>query len=61
MTQTIVEVKSNFGNDKVKMKIFSRNALTNIEIDYISSLKRDELIKYGNIKKWTVIDITDWE
>ncbi len=60
MTQTIVEVKSNFGNDKVTMKIFSQNTLTDSERDYISTLKRDELIKYGNIKKWTVIDISEW-
>lgn len=60
MTQTIVEVKSNFGNDKVTMKIFSQNTLTDSEIDYISTLKRDELIKYGKIKKWTVIDISEW-
>lgn len=61
MTQTIVEVKSNFGNDIVKMKIFSQNTLTDFDMEYISTLKRDELIKYGNIKKWTVIDITEWE
>ena len=60
MTQTIVEIKSNFGNDKVKMKIFSQTDLSDFEKEYISTLKRDELIKYGDIKKWKVIDITEW-
>ncbi|MBE6789721.1 MAG: hypothetical protein E7535_00855 [Ruminococcaceae bacterium] len=60
MTQTIVEIKSNFGNDKVKMKIFSQNALSKIDIDYIHTLRRDELIKYGRVRGWTVLDITEW-
>ena len=60
MTQIIVEIKSNFGNDKVKMKIFSQKALSKIDIDYIHTLRRDELIKYGKVRGWTVLDITEW-
>ena len=60
MTQTIVEIKSNFGNDKVKMKIFSQNALSKIDMEYIHTLRRDELINYGRVMGWTVLDITEW-
>lgn len=61
MTQTIVEIKSNFGNDKVKMKIYSQKPLSEFEKKYVNSLRRDELFQYGKIKNWNVVDISEWE
>lgn len=59
MESTIINVKSNFGNDKVTMKIFSPKQLSVQEKEYFRSLKRDEAIKYGRIKGWKVIDVTE--
>ena len=60
MESIIIEVKANHGNEKVKMKVFSPKTLTKAQIEYLSSLKRDEAIKYGPLHGWKVIDITEW-
>lgn len=60
MEHTIVEVKSNTGNETVKMKIYSQKSLTEAERKYVYSLKRDELFKYGKLKGWNVVDISEW-
>ena len=61
MVSAIIEVKSNTGNEKVKMKVFSNKTLSEAQITYLQSLKRDEAIKIGQLHGWKVIDISDWE
>lgn len=60
MLSTIVYVKANHGSEKVKMKVFSQHALTDSEKKYLSSLTRDEAIKYGPLHGWKVIDASEW-
>ena len=59
MNSEIIEVKANFGDGKVKMKVISRELLSEFQKKHLSSLKRDEAIKYGNINGWKVLDIED--
>lgn len=61
MVSTIIEVKSNTGNEKVKMKVFSHKPLSETQMTYLSSLKRDEALKIGPLHGWKVIDISSWE
>ena len=61
MVSAIIEVKSNTGNEKVKMKVFSDNPLSETQITYIQSLKRDEAMKIAPLHGWKVIDISSWE
>lgn len=61
MVSTIIEVKANFGDEKVKIKIFSQENLSEYQKKYFSTLKRDEAIKYGTAMGWKVIDIQDWD
>ena len=61
MVTTIIEVKANRGAEKVKMKVFSPVALTDTQKAYLSSLTRDNAMKYGHLHGWKVIDISDWE
>ena len=59
MVSTIVYVKANYGNEKVKMQVFSHVPLTDEQKNYLSSLTRDEAMKYGPLHGWKVIDISD--
>ena len=59
MEFTIVEVNPNFGYGKHKMKIISREPLSDYQKRYLASLKRDEVIKYGKLYGWTVLDMED--
>ena len=61
MVSTIIEVRANFGNERVKMKIFSQENLSEYQRKYFSTLKRDEAIKYGTAMGWKVIDIEEWD
>lgn len=61
MVSTIIEVRANFGNERVKMKIFSQENLSEYQRKYFSTLKRDEAIKYGTVMGWEVIDIEEWD
>jgi len=61
MVSTIIEVKENFGNGVVKMKVFSKEPLSKAEINYLHSLKRDEAMKIGALHGWKVIDVSEWE
>ena len=61
MVSSIIEVKSNTGNEKVKMKVFSDKPLSEAQITYLKSLKRDEAMKIGLLHGWKVIDISSWE
>lgn len=60
MVTTIVYVKANHGDGKVKMQVFSRVPLTNAQKEYLTSLTRDEAIKYGPLHGWKVIDASEW-
>lgn len=60
MEATIIEVKANHGNEKVKMKVFSQETLTEAQKEYLSSLTRDKAMKYGSLHGWKVVDISDW-
>ena len=57
---TIIEVRENFGDKKTKLKVFSRGPLSEIQKEYLSSLRRDDAIKYGNTQGWTVLDMSEW-
>ena len=59
MGYTVIEVKENFGNKRIKVKIISREHLSDSQKQYFSSLKRDEAIKYGNAKGWKVLDVEE--
>ena len=61
MVSAIIEVKSNTGNEKVKMKVFSDKPLSESQMEYLRSLKRDEAMKIGTLHGWKVIDISSWE
>lgn len=61
MIYTDIYVNENFGNHKIKVRIVSREPLTDYQKEYLSTLKRDEVITYGKIRKWTVLDIQEWE
>ena len=61
MVSAIIEVKSNTGNEKVKMKVFSDKPLSESQVTYLQSLKRDEAMKIGLLHGWKVIDISSWE
>ena len=60
MEGRIIEVKENHGNEKTKVKVFSQEALTDAQVQYLSSLTRDEAIKYGPLHGWKVIDASEW-
>ena len=49
------------GNEKVKMKVFSDAPLSETQMEYLRSLKRDEAMKIGSLYGWKVIDISSWE
>lgn len=59
MVTTIIYVKANYGNEKIKMQVFSRETLTDAQKEYLASLTRDEAMKYGPLHGWKVIDISD--
>ncbi len=59
MVYTDIEVKANFGYEKIKMRVISREKLSDLQKEYLSSLRRDEAIKYGNLKGWKVLDINE--
>lgn len=61
MVSVVIEVKSNTGNEKVKIKVFSDKPLSEAQISYLKSLKRDEAMKIGSLHGWKVIDISSWE
>ena len=60
MKHTILEVKENFGDKKIKIKVISRESLSDYQKKYFTTLRRDEAIKYGNTMGWIVLDIEDW-
>ena len=60
MEGKIIEVKENHGNGKIKVKVFSQETLTDAQVKYISSLTRDEALKYGPLHGWKVVDASDW-
>ena len=60
MESVIIEAKENHGCGKIKMKVFSHEALTEMQREYLSSLTRDEAMKYGSVHGWKVIDASDW-
>lgn len=60
MEATIIEVKENHGSKKTKVKVFSAETLTKSQIQYLSSLTRDEAIKYGPLHGWKVVDISEY-
>ena len=59
MVFTDIEVKANFGTGSIKMRVISRTPLSDADRRYITSLRRDEAIKYGNVRGWKVIDMED--
>lgn len=61
MVSTIIEVRSNTGSEKVKMKVFNDKPLSEAQITYLQSLNRDEAMKIGPLHGWKVIDISSWE
>lgn len=61
MIFTDIEAYENFGNQRIKMRIISREKLSDNQKEYLSTLKRDEVIKYGKVKGWTVLDIQEWK
>lgn len=54
MVSTIVEVKNNVGNRKVKVKIVSREKINDSMIRVIKEMTLDEVKKYCMIKGWAV-------
>lgn len=60
MTSVIIEVKENHSDKKTKVKVFSTEKLTDAQIQYLSSLTRDEAMKYGPLHGWNVVDISEW-
>ena len=60
MEGRIIEVKENHGSGKTKVKVFSQEVLTEAQVHYLSSLTRDESIKYGPLHGWKVIDASEW-
>ena len=60
MNSIIIEVKENHGNGTIKMKVFNSEKLTQAQLRYLSSLKRDDAIKYGTLLGCKVIDIGEW-
>ena len=61
MVFTVIEANANIGTEKIKMKIISRETLSDYQKDFLQTLKRDEVIKYGKAMGWTVLDISEWE
>ena len=59
MEYTIIEVKENFGDGRIKVKVISRTPLSDSQRKHLASLKRDEAIKYGNAMEWKVLDIDE--
>jgi len=61
MAITIVYVRTNAGNGRVKMRVYSPVPLSEAEINYFSTLTRDEAFNYGDLREWKVSDISDLE
>jgi len=47
MFSTVIEVKANLGNGTVKVKVISKEQLSEAQINYLCSLRRDEAMKKG--------------
>lgn len=60
MEGRIIEVKENHGSGKIKVKVFSHETLTDAQVEYLSSLTRDETIEYGRFRGWKVVDVSEW-
>ena len=60
MEHIILEIKENFGDGKIKMKVISREPLSDYQKEYMKALRRDKAIEYGNLMGWIVLDIEDW-
>lgn len=60
METVIVEVNENHGSGKLKVKVFSHNPLSDFQKKYLSTLTRDEAIKYGKPQGWNVVDMSEW-
>ena len=60
MESRIIEVKENHGDGRIKVKVFSHEVLTEEQVNFLSTMTRDEVLKYGTLQGWKVIDISDW-
>ena len=59
MENIIVEVKTNVGDRKLKVNIFSKETIENSTIKVIKNMTLDEVRKYGKIKGWNVLVVND--
>lgn len=55
----VVEVKENVGSGKLKVKIISRDKVTDPTISLVKNMTLDEVRKYGKIMGWTVLVMND--
>lgn len=55
----VVEVKENVGSGKLKVKIISRDKVTDPTISLVKDMTLDEVRKYGKIMGWTVLVMND--
>ena len=60
MESVIIEVKGNCGSERATIKVFSHETLTEAQQEELSTLSRDEAMKYASLRGWKAIDISEW-
>ena len=59
MVYTELTVKENFGNKKMRIRIISRETISDSLKQIIQNMTFNEVLSYGNMKGWKVLSLEE--